>query len=586
MLANTICHMVKEPEFPEGLERITLGMLRGSHRQLAEEVLEHLPEEYATIINNDSSVLELCRISEQLQRKKGINRKAAKKMSEFVRVCNQTLQYIRMPPAQSRTEHLVAGETTRIFRRGPYVDKLGPDTLTAAVGRQTSAKKQTQELLGARRIFIELEDRPADARKYAEQYTALVQSIANALMEMGIKPHEEERFITETWGILNSNLRISKTESSLVKAVAGNGWDCDNSSFLIFDVARELKVPLEIVSVPGHAFVATKKFYFETTFGGYFPIQKLPEYYPLVFSKTSDVEQIHAISYSVRADERLENGDCNGAIRDYNEAIRRSPEDPTYYCDRAHAHFNNGDNDLGIKDLEEAIRRSPKYGIAYHALGDVRYQLRQYNLAIENLSNAIMFCPKHMDAGYRAEVYLSRGKAYSMKGDWTAAAKDFAEAIRLEPGNREAYGLFMTASEKANLTTAEKSPSQSAMDRGRVHLDNKEYELAIREYTKAARLEPENEWAYTYRGDAYSKSGNEGMAKKSYSMAALCRGKRNLLAGYPEQAIGEGDLAIRLDPKNADAYEMRSAAHLANGDLGRAIKDNGMATQLRRERSG
>ena len=543
--------MAKEPEFPEGLERITLGMLRGAHRQLAEEIMEYLPEEYAAIIRDESSVLELCRISEQLQRNKRMSRKAAKKMGEFVIMCNQSLEHSRTPPAQRGTEPQPAGDSTRIFKKGPYGAKLGPDELPALTEKQASAKTQTQKLVGVERIFIELETNPTQAKVWAEWYTQLVQAIANVLREgLEVKPHEEERFITEIWGIMTGNLHIVYGENQfgfLHESLDSGNWDCDNSSFLVFDVARELGTKVEMVIVPGHAFIATENFFFETTAGRYFPIEDLPKHYPDIRFRTSDNAKIEAMAffslenaYSRLGDEAMARGNVPEAGQCYDKAIwccgkmlERVPEDSYTYVDRARVHSKKKDYAEALKDCAAAIEQDPKNASAHTVLSVVYMDGKELDKALDECSIAL-----RLDPGWW-EAYSLRGAIFLMKGEFEMAIVECSNALQVKE-NANVYRTQALAYLRVSV------------------LDHPEYpDRAIEDLARAVQLEPESAETHFLLGGAL------------------------YIKGEFDRSIASYNEAIRLRPDYTEAYLQRGTAREENGDPQGAGEDREMAARLK-----
>jgi len=94
------------------------------------------------------------------------------------------------------------------------------------------------------------------------------------------------------------------------------------------------------------------------------------------------------------------------------------------------------------------------------------------------------------------------------------------------------------------------------LSRARDHLNAGEYERAIADFSEAIRLDPKNANAYRVRGFTY-------FFKCDYDSA---------IADYTE--------AIRLDPTNAAAYYWRARAYLAKGQPAAAERDFAQAKRL------
>ena len=114
------------------------------------------------------------------------------------------------------------------------------------------------------------------------------------------------------------------------------------------------------------------------------------------------------------------------------------------------------------------------------------------------------------------------------------------------------------------------TPSVNYSQRGLDHFNNGEYDLAIRDCTKAIRLNPRDFAAYHNRGFAYDRKGEHDLAIRDYNEAIHIN--PNHAMTYNNRGIaycnkGEYDLAIRdynetihLDPNHPHAYENRKIA--------------------------
>jgi tetratricopeptide (TPR) repeat protein len=370
-----------------------------------------------------------------------------------------------------------------------------PDPLQDAL--KSAPVKLPLAASGIKRISIELADQPEEARKYAEKYAELVQRFVDAFRKLEIKPHEEERFLTSVQRIVICSLKIistSKVDLLFWESMKTNVWDCDNSSFLVFDVARELGVNVEMVVVPKHAFIATENFFFETTSGKYFPIQDLPQRYPIVYFRTSDMEKIHSISYDRRGAAYFGKGDYGNAIKDFSEAIRLNPEQRLAYYNRGNVYARMGKFNRAIEDCSEAIRLDPRDAETYYNRAMAYFGKRDYDRAITDFSEAIRCDPRCVQA------YNNRGVTHAIKEDYDSAINDYTESIRLNPKDAGMY-----------------------CNRGNAYFNKEDYDSAINDYTESIRLNPRYTYAYESRGEAYlgrNQMGDQARAQADYDKAA------------------------------------------------------------------
>jgi DNA-binding helix-hairpin-helix protein with protein kinase domain len=150
-------------------------------------------------------------------------------------------------------------------------------------------------------------------------------------------------------------------------------------------------------------------------------------------------------------------GDYEGAIENYNQALRLNPKDAQAYLNRGNARLeiaqHSGDPDrvykAAIADFSRSLVLKPNRGEAYLGRGMVRYEIAQYSknpdrdyqLAIDDFNQALRLAPQV------AKAYVKRGnvryKLAQYKGDLNAGYKvaigDFNKALSLNPQEAEAY---------------------------------------------------------------------------------------------------------------------------------------------------
>ena len=205
-------------------------------------------------------------------------------------------------------------------------------------------------------------------------------------------------------------------------------------------------------------------------------------------NKSSDLKNQEIIQEVVqkidKATELYVEGDYDGAIKLYSEAIELNPKYYKAYNDRGEAYQKLGKYKLAIDDYDKAIQLSPKFEVAYYNRGTAYSDgLKKYERAIINYNEAIQINTKFWQA------YNNRGKAYYNLGQYERAISDYDKAIDLYPNyvktynNRERYPMY----------------AETYYNRGLAYQDLKQREQALKDYDKALELDPNFELAKNNR---------------------------------------------------------------------------------------
>jgi TolB-like protein/Tfp pilus assembly protein PilF len=185
-------------------------------------------------------------------------------------------------------------------------------------------------------------------------------------------------------------------------------------------------------------------------------------------------------------------------------------------------YFGNKRTDAGLRKslqyFQQAIDKNPRYAPAYLGLADSYTLLGAYSL----LSSKEAF-PKAEAAAAKA-LSLDNGLAgahaalafanLSFDWDWTAAEREFKEALRLDPNNataHEYYAEYFVAMGQPEEAIAEDKRAREldplSLDinaqLGRVYRDARQYDQAIDQCRKTLELDPSFTMAHWCLGLAY-----------------------------------------------------------------------------------
>jgi tetratricopeptide (TPR) repeat protein len=153
-----------------------------------------------------------------------------------------------------------------------------------------------------------------------------------------------------------------------------------------------------------------------------------------------------ALEYYRKGNARYDLGDYQGAIDDYNQALKLDPNNAKAYYNRGIARSDLGDNQGAIDDYTQAIKLDPNNAYAYNTNNAYAYNNRgfaRYNLgdkqgAIDDYTQAIKLDPNN------AYAYNNRGFARYNLGDNQGAMDDLQKAaeLRISTGFRTLESLL------------------------------------------------------------------------------------------------------------------------------------------------
>lgn len=246
---------------------------------------------------------------------------------------------------------------------------------------------------------------------------------------------------------------------------------------------------------------------------------------------------------------KLQNGDFEGAILDYTEAIRAAPRHASSYLNRGLAKYRLKRYDEAVSDLTQSI------------------ELVQEKLRTVRLDDpGGIFSTRDLDVTLIG-AYDLRAICYGSQQKYAEALADHSEAIRLEPRNKGFYTKRAICNHRLKDYQAAIEDYNEAIQldpdfalayrmRGLTHIVLKDFDKALMDFTRAIEIDPQSTEAYHDRGLAYAAKGES------------------------KKAIGDYDHAIQLEPRNASHYNSRGYLYARIGDLEASLADCNEAIYL------
>ncbi len=180
------------------------------------------------------------------------------------------------------------------------------------------------------------------------------------------------------------------------------------------------------------------------------------------------------------------------------ESINRSlalKDEPVVRALLADIYIRQGKWDEALKNYDEAVKAAPKNPSLRIKYGSLLLLRGNVDLAIEHLDQAVILSPGN------AEAWLRRGDAYYEKKDWQQAGVSYQQTVALSPVRYpDAYvGL------------------------GQVLIELKDYQKARFNFTQAVALEPNNPVSRYWLCRAHELLGDKAGAKEQCEQALKLR---------------------------------------------------------------
>jgi tetratricopeptide (TPR) repeat protein len=248
----------------------------------------------------------------------------------------------------------------------------------------------------------------------------------------------------------------------------------------------------------------------------------------------------------------LDRRDCDGALADFDAAVRLKPNEAAYHGGRGLVFYQcKRDYVRALDAFSQVVRLTPNDAAAWDIRSNCRKLLGDLDGAIADDTQAIQLDPK--TAMYRG----NRAIAYQERGDRVNALADFNFEVQASP-----------------------TSSPAVANRGLFFLNIGQLDLAIADLSTAIRLDPKSSKAYANRADAFRQKGDldQALADLDQAIAVNPRDPLNFARradvlryrGDFRDAIAEDDRALGIDPDYIPAFTGRGLSFERLGDVAAA----------------
>lgn len=208
----------------------------------------------------------------------------------------------------------------------------------------------------------------------------------------------------------------------------------------------------------------------------------------------------------------------------------------SYNYSRGVEAINNNNAEEALDYLNKEINEHPDNGYAFAWIALVRNYNEEFGRALTAANVAVKKIPSK-DKEYKAFAYVTRAQVYLNLEDTIQALKDYSQAINIVPDDDRFYN-----------------------QRAQVYYEQGKYDLADKDYLKMISLK---------EGDVmgYMGIGRNANAQKRY-----------------EDAIKQFDYVVKLEPNYSSAYSFRAESYIGLKKYNEAIDDVISALGIDRDR--
>lgn len=197
----------------------------------------------------------------------------------------------------------------------------------------------------------------------------------------------------------------------------------------------------------------------------------------------------------------------------------------SYNYSRGVEAIRNKNLDEALEYLYKEVKENPNNGYAYTWIAYVQHEQEEYGSSLSNINNAIKKLPSK-DKEFRASAYSIRSEVYLCLEDTVSALKDYTTAISIDPNNSDWY-----------------------KKRAQVYYEQQRYDEANKDYDKIIALDEGGVMGYMGKGRNFN-------AQKRY-----------------EDAIPLFDYVTKLHKDYSSGYSFRADSYFGLKKYDKALDD-------------
>ena len=286
----------------------------------------------------------------------------------------------------------------------------------------------------------------------------------------------------------------------------------------------------------------------------------------------------------------------NLAIENYLKAIQLKSNYAEAYNNLGIIYLRTKEFQKAEEVLSQATKIKPDYAEAFYNLGNVYKNLENYEESIKFFSLACKLKKNYHEA------YNDLGIVYLNQEEFNKARDLLNEAIKIKPDYAEAYNnlgivylslkIFESSKNSLNQAIRIKPDYAEAYNNlGMLYFKLKEYENSKNNIDKAILLKKDYGQAYISLGSYYESIENFKEAEVNYKNAIKLKEKKGfnnlgilyLNQGRHDDAEKIFNEIIKLKPKNAETYFLRSLVYANSGKPYLALEDLKKSFKLKPE---